>query len=250
MLRKYSITLWLVLAFMALSALPASANVLHSATATANCQGYTLTAVAEDLAIGTTYTIAFNFTITCNGGTPVNVPGSITFKATANTMTVTTSGSFSGLSGSCPITGTADLEVGLEKKIPVIINGVPTALLNCTIGNQGCTPGFWKNHTDVWVGYSPDTLMSAVFSNAAPYDVDTLLQGLKLKGGPGVDGAKQILLRAAVSALLNSTSVNYPLTTSEIITMTDNALATGDRATMLSVASELDALNNLGCPLS
>ena len=102
----------------------------------------------------------------------------------------------------------------------------------------------------MWVGYSPDTLVSAVFSNAAPYDVDTLLQALKLKGGPGVDGAKQILLRAAVSALLNSTSINYPLTTSEIITMTDNALATGDRATMLSVASELDALNNLGCHLS
>jgi hypothetical protein len=85
MLRKYSIVLWLVLAFMAVSALPASANVLHSATAAANCQGYTLTAVAEDLAVGKTYTIAFNFTITCNGGTPVNVPGSITFKATAPT---------------------------------------------------------------------------------------------------------------------------------------------------------------------
>jgi hypothetical protein len=250
MLRKHSIALWILLALMAVSALPASANVLHSATATANCQGYTLTAVAGNLAIGTTYTIDYTFTITCNGGTPVNVPGSITFKATASTMTVTQSGSFSGLSGSCLVTGTAALEVGLKKKIPIIINGSPIALLNCTVGNQGCTPGFWKNHTDVWVGYSPSDLVSAVFSNAAPYDVDTLLQALSLKGGPGVDGAEQILLRAAVSALLNSTSVNYPLTTAEIITMTDNALATGDRATILSVASELDALNNLGCPLS
>ena len=165
-------------------------------------------------------------------------------------MTVTQSGSFSGLSGSCLVTGTAALEVGLKKKIPIIINGSTIALLNCTVGNQGCTPGFWKNHTDTWVGYSPSDLVSAVFSNAAPYDVDTLLQTLRLKGGPGVDGAEQILLRAAVSALLNSTSVNYPLTTAEVITMTDNALATGDRATILSVASELDALNNLGCPLS
>ena len=140
------------------------------------------------------------------------------------------------------------MEVGLKKQIPIVINGSTTALLNCTVGNQGCTPGFWKNHTDVWVGYSPSDLVSAVFSNAAPYDVDTLLQALSLKGGPGVDGAERILLRAAVSALLNSTSVNYPLTTSEIITMTDNALAAGDRATILSVASELDALNNLGCP--
>jgi hypothetical protein len=249
MLRKHSIALWIALAVMTVSALPASANILHSATATANCQGYTLTAVAEDLAIGKTYTIGFNFTITCNGGTPVNVPGSITFTATARTMTVTTSGAFSGLSGSCLVTGIAYLEVGTEKKIPIIINGVQTAQLNCPVGNQGCTPGFWKNHTDAWVGFSPSDLVSSVFSNAAPYDVDTLLQALHFKGGPGVDGAKRILLRAAVAALLNSTSVNYPLTTSEVITMTDNALASGDRDTILSVASELDALNNLGCPL-
>ena len=181
----------------------------------------------------------------------MNVPGSITFTATARTMTVTASGSFSGLSGSCLVTGTAALQVGLRTKIPILINGVKTALLNCpTTGSQGCTPGYWKNHTDAWVGYTPSTLVSAVFSNAAPYDVDTLLEALHLQGGPGVDGAEQILLRAAVSALLNSTAVNYPLTTSEVITMTDNALATGDRATILSVAAELDALNNLGCPLS
>ena len=69
MLRRYSIALWVVLALMAVSALPASANILHSATATANCQGYTLTAVAGNLAVGTTYTIDYTFTITCNGGT-------------------------------------------------------------------------------------------------------------------------------------------------------------------------------------
>ena len=49
---------------MTVSALPASANVLHSATTTANCKGYSLTAVAEDLGIGHTYTIDYNFTIT------------------------------------------------------------------------------------------------------------------------------------------------------------------------------------------
>jgi hypothetical protein len=251
MLRKHSIALLFGLALMAVSALPASANVLHSATATANCQGYTLTAVAADLAIGKTYTIDYTFTVTCDGGAPVNIPGTLTFTATASTMTVTQSGSFlGGLHGSCLITGTASLQVDLNKKVPILINGVSTAMLNCSAGNQGCTPGYWKNHTDAWVGYTPTTLVSAVFSNAGPYAGDTLLQALHLKGGPGVDGAEQILLRAAVSALLNSTSVNYPLTTAEVINMTDNALATGDRATIISVAAELDALNNLGCPLS
>lgn len=89
-----------------------------------------------------------------------------------------------------------------------------------------------------------------MFSNASPYDSTSLLQALAFVGGSGANGAKRILLRAAVAALLNSTSVNYPLTTSEVITMTSNAMGTGDRGTMLSLAAELDALNNLGCPLN
>jgi uncharacterized protein (UPF0333 family) len=87
----------------AISAVPASAHQLQSASATANCQGYNLSVVAVALTIGRTYTVDYNFTITCNGGTPVNVPGSFKFVATANTMTVTTSGTFSGLSGSCVV---------------------------------------------------------------------------------------------------------------------------------------------------
>src|SRR5690349_9034696 len=106
MFKRSSALLWVVLGVMAISAVPASANVLKSATATADCQGYSLTAVTKFLSIGKTYTINYNFAITCNGGATVNVPGSITFVATANTMTVTASGTFSGLSGSCTVTGT------------------------------------------------------------------------------------------------------------------------------------------------
>src|ERR1019366_1753853 len=54
---------------------------------------------------------------------------------------VTQSGTFSGLGGSCLITGTADLEVGLDKKLPILINGVQTALLNCTTGESGLYSG-------------------------------------------------------------------------------------------------------------
>ena len=130
-----------------------------------------------------------------------------------------------------------------------------TVSQSCTItitgaGSQGCTPGYWKNHTDAWVGYSPKETVGAVFSNASPYDTESLLDGLQGGGGPGVDGAKQILLRAAIAALLNSKSISYPLTTSQIITMTDNALASNDRDTILALESVLDGYNNLGCPLS
>jgi len=130
MFKKRSSILWIILGLMAILAAPANANVLKSATATANCQGYTLTAVAQNLAVGRTYTIDYNFAITCNGGSTVNVPGSVTFKATAKTMTVTASGAFSGLTGSCTVSGTANLK-GTKPIITIIINGVAVAPLSC-----------------------------------------------------------------------------------------------------------------------
>jgi hypothetical protein len=79
-----------------------------------------------------------------------------------------------------------------------------------------------------------------------------LLEALNLMGGKGRCGAEEILLRAAVAALLNSAqpSVDYPLTTAEVIARVNAALASGDRKTLLLLARELDTFNNLGCPLN
>ena len=80
----------------------------------------------------------------------------------------------------------------------------------------------------------------------------TLLATLGGSGGPGTLGAASILLRAAVAAILNAESagVDYPRTTQDIIDDVNAALASNDRATMLALAAELDADNNLGCPLN
>ena len=131
MLKKSVILVWMVLGLVAISAVPASAHQLRSASATANCKGYNLSVLAVALTVGRTYTVDYNFTITCNGGQPVNVPGSFTFVATATTMTVTTSGQFPGLSGTCVVTGTAFLVAGTEKIRTIIINGGTSATLNC-----------------------------------------------------------------------------------------------------------------------
>src|SRR5579862_8286303 len=91
------------------------ANVLTSATATANCQGYTLTLNAADLSPGTTYTINYIFWIACGGASPTtaspSVTGSITFTATAITATEVVTGTFGssgGMSG-CAVIGQATL---------------------------------------------------------------------------------------------------------------------------------------------
>ncbi|SDS39433.1 DUF7507 domain-containing protein [Pseudomonas oryzae] len=121
---------------------------------------------------------------------------------------------------------------------------------------EGCTPGFWKNSPGSWVGYSPNQLVGSVFS--LPSGVlnnqlgdDTLMEALGYPGGTNLVGAAQILLRAAVASLLNAghPDVDFPLTTSEVITQVNAALATKDRGTILALASTLDGYNNLGCDL-
>ena len=119
-------------------------------------------------------------------------------------------------------------------------------------GDEGCTPGYWKNHTRAWDVYSSGTLVGSVFSGAsASLADDTLLQALSYQGGTGLLGAERILLRAAVAALLNSTDdvVDYPLHTSEVRNRVSAALASDNRSRMLNLAADLDRKNNLGCPL-
>ena len=78
------------------------------------------------------------------------------------------------------------------------------------------------------------------------------LDALDFGGGPGVDGAAQILLRAGVAGLLNAAhpGVAYPRTSFAVVTQVDFALAAGERDPMLVLANSLDADNNQGCPLN
>jgi hypothetical protein len=79
MFQKLSAVLVIAVGLLAASALPARANFIGPATATANCQGYTVTVVAYELQPNQMYQINFSFTITCGGGAPMTVPGSIIF---------------------------------------------------------------------------------------------------------------------------------------------------------------------------
>ncbi|HEV2843212.1 MAG TPA: hypothetical protein VG477_00060 [Thermoanaerobaculia bacterium] len=124
-------------------------------------------------------------------------------------------------------------------------------------GNQGCTPGYWKNHTDSWpaAGYSPAGKVQSVFSQASGYPAlgpASLLNALSFNGGSSLDGAAGNLLRAAVASLLDAShpNVNYPRTPASVIADVNAALGSRDRDAILGLASRLDADNNLGCPLN
>jgi hypothetical protein len=126
---------------------------------------------------------------------------------------------------------------------------VPTTTTTTTTtttprGEEGCTPGFWKNHPEAYPApYSPTTTLGSVFTGLSPeYASLTFDQALNLGGG-GLNA----LLRQAVAALLNASSpdVDYPLTEAEVIAMTNHAIASGDYE---SVKDLFDEANNLTSP--
>lgn len=135
------------------------------------------------------------------------------------------------------------------------------------VGEQACTPGFWRNHSaeapgnqeDHWppTGYTVDTPLGDVFdftnadADVAALADDTLHEALRYGGGPGSEGGAMILLRAAVASLLNAAhpDVDFFWTEQEVIDAVSDALQSSDRGTMLELADELDDLNNQGdCP--
>src|SRR5581483_677210 len=64
---------------------------------------------------------------------------------------------------------------------------------------SGCSHGFWKNTDATWPGgFLRTNRVDTVFPGSAFYDSTTLLDALSLKGGSGVQGAEQILLKQAV----------------------------------------------------
>jgi hypothetical protein len=140
--------------------------------------------------------------------------------------------------------------------VPPTNTPTPTATATPPPVFAGCTPGFWKvpQHHDSWEGFTTTQTIGSVFDvPGTTFDSVTLLAALDFGGGPGIDGATQILLRAAVAALLNSASsgVDYTLTTAQVISQVNTALATGDRDAILTLAGQLDTFNNTGsCTLN
>lgn len=129
-------------------------------------------------------------------------------------------------------------------------------------GDEGCTPGYWKNHTEDWletpdgaVSYETTEIFGDIFG--VDYDV-TLLDALQGGGGNNLAGSKKILARAATAALLNAAhdGLGYPLSRyfatddgDALFVAVQDVWDTGDRDAILDLAADLDAMNNLGCPL-
>jgi len=113
-------------------------------------------------------------------------------------------------------------------------------------GLQGCSPGYWKNHTSNWPSpYHTTDNFNTVFGVGPS---ETLLEAL----GPDnslSNPEKQLVFQGAAALLNAASSLQYPYSVSDVITKVQNAYSGGtsqQNATQLLLA----AANNLQCPLN
>jgi len=150
----------------------------------------------------------------------------------------------------------------LAATLALTLAGAAAPATAVNIGHEGCTPGYWKTHTDNWEEADPSDLFSDTFSDGTSGVLVgvTLEQALAGSGGSGAAGAERILARAATAAFLNAAheGVGYPWRRYStgldgrppLVATVVAALESGSRTEMLALAARLDADNNLGCPLN
>jgi hypothetical protein len=126
-------------------------------------------------------------------------------------------------------------------------------------GNDGCSPGFWKNNLDFWP-ISTDTTFAEAFGKEIPGKESLTLQEMLNSGGGGVNA----MFRQGAAAYLNSVyestygeeAFNYPKSTSTVIRDVLDGLDPiyelwpNDNDRDLEARKDsLDAANNLGGPI-
>ncbi len=126
---------------------------------------------------------------------------------------------------------------------------------------QACTPGFYKNHPQFIIGGSciaglnQNTLVSSVFSSvdaSSCVGEMSLLQLLQSDssacgagGGSTLEGAEIILLRQAITRILNATnSVGACWAANNAINATNTAIATDNLNTIKNQGTIFGNLNN------
>ena len=161
-----------------------------------------------------------------------------------------------------PMGGFTGLPAGNYYISVISDNGCITGNVNVTLDEpicedfEGCTLGYWKNHTDRWPASDPDSSdeeicytfttcyrYGDVFTNA-PSSISnmSLLEALNANGGGIMNLARQ-----SVAALLNACSneINFEIATAAEVIAYVNA-GFNDAGT---TAYNLDMMNNAGCTL-
>lgn len=124
--------------------------------------------------------------------------------------------------------------------------------------SQGCSPGFWKTHPELWDGVGTDDVTSTIKTYLlfnAYFGVTSLQSGIAdsvtLLQATGLNGGGILALdRHAAAALPSADSgIAYPYTVAQIRAMYRDAVgADPGPETISSALAKLSAANNLNCP--
>ncbi len=125
---------------------------------------------------------------------------------------------------------------------------------------EGCTPGFWKNHTSLWDGVGGDDLTTNIQTTDlfnATFGVTSAFSGLAnnvtLFEALSVSGSNLMALnRHAAAALVNADSgIAFGFSVAQVIALYQDAVgAVPGPETIESALQKLMAANEAGCPLS
>jgi hypothetical protein len=220
-------------------------SALNVAPGTAIHDSAKLTAATNNAAGTVTYSI---YAGTACSGTPV-----FTAQVSVANGVVPDSSSFTPLTAGTYAWQAAYGGDGANMSTTSLCGSETLTVTAAIVGNQGCSPGFWKNHPTDWVGYQPTQTVGSVFTGVdSSLSASTLQAALDFKGGSSLAGAEQTLLRSAVAGLLNASnpSVQFALTPNALISQVNTAIAQAKRDAILILATALDTDNNGGCPIS
>jgi hypothetical protein len=126
------------------------------------------------------------------------------------------------------------------------------------VGGEGCTPGFWKNHQEVWDGVGGDDVTTTIQTTDgfnATFGVtpaqsgqpnSLTLLGAAQQGGGGLNA----LARHAAAALASADSgIDYQYSVAGVIALYRDAVgADAGPETVSSAHGKLEAANEEGCP--
>jgi uncharacterized repeat protein (TIGR01451 family) len=132
-------------------------------------------------------------------------------------------------------------------------------LVECPEVGEGCTPGFWKNHTELWDGVGTNDVTSTIQTTDlfnATFGVTSAQSGkansVSLLQAIGSGGGGLVALgRHATAGLVNADSgVNYGMSVEDVIALYRDAVgADPGPETVSSALAILVAANERVCPL-
>lgn len=237
--RVERLTILLVVLVLGL-ATPALANHISTASVTATCTSYTLTASGGELTQTDTFSVKYTITLTPTTGPVITITNTFPVKPdAAGNFTASVTNPLSGLNGVYTLSGSATL---LENGVPrntVAISFTPVTL-TCHVGGTGCpaTIGFWKNEKK---HPFPNSVQSAGLTIAGvTYSQSDLYTILNNNGGNAV----AILGRQLVGALLNIAAGAKDNATADIALTTAESLLLANHLNLLT--SSVDPSTTLG----